>query len=98
LQEKTGGNLAELLEGNAATIRARQRLRLKVRAASAEGRASALILNAAPVCLYFLVRLIAPDFYGDVQDNPIMTYLFAGIIGWMFIGNMVMRKMINFKV
>ena len=98
LQEKTGGNLAELLEGNAATIRGRQRLRLKVRAASAEGRASALILNAAPIGLFFVVKTMAPDFYGDVDDNALMQYAFYGIAGWMLIGNMVMRKMINFRV
>ncbi|NNE59161.1 MAG: type II secretion system F family protein [Hellea sp.] len=98
LQEKTGGNLAELLQGNAATIRSRQRLRLKVRAASAEGRVSALILNAAPVGLYFLVNALAPDFYGDVENTTALSYGFIGIICWMLIGNIVIRHMINFKV
>ena len=98
LQEKTGGNLAEILDNNASTIRARQRLRLKVRAASAEGRASAMILNAAPAALYILVNLLAPDFYGEVDDSPILNYVLVGVVVWMLIGNMVMRKMINFKV
>lgn len=98
LQEKTGGNLAELLEGNANTIRARQRIRLKIKAASAEGRASALILNAAPVAVYFIIRLIAPDFYGEVEDHPVMRTVMFIIIGWMAIGNLVIRRMINFKV
>ncbi len=98
LQEKTGGNLAELLEGNASTIRARQRLRLKIKASSAEGRASALILNAAPIGLYFVIQLLAPDFFGDVSDKPLLNYVFGGIIIWMLIGNLVIRKMINFKV
>ncbi len=98
LQEKTGGNLAELLESNADTIRSRQRMRLKVKAASSEGRASALILNAAPICLFFVIQLVAPDFYGDVSDRPIMTKAFWGIIGWMVIGNVIMNRMINFKI
>jgi len=98
LQEKTGGNLAELLEGNASTIRARQRLRLKIRASSAEGRASALILNAAPVGLYLIINMLAPDFFGEVSHNPYLNYIFGGIIVWMLIGNLVIRKMINFKV
>jgi len=98
LQEKTGGNLAELLESNAETIRSRQRMRLKVKAASSEGRASALILNAAPICLFFVIQLIAPDFYGDVSGRPIMTYAFWGVIGWMAIGNIIMNRMINFKI
>lgn len=98
LQEKTGGNLAELLEGNAATIRSRQRLRLKIRASSAEGRMSALILNAAPVGLFLIIRALAPDFFNDVADNPAMNYVFIGVVIWMAIGNLVIRKMINFEV
>jgi len=98
LQEKTGGNLAELLEGNASTIRSRQRLRLKIKAASAEGRASALILNAAPIGLYLIIQVLAPDFFGEVSHNPYLNYIFGGIIVWMLIGNLVIRKMINFKV
>jgi len=98
LQEKTGGNLAELLEGNAATIRSRQRMRLKIRAASSEGRMSALILNAAPIGLFLIIRLMAPDFYGNIGENNILKYSMVGVVIWMIIGNMVMRKMINFKM
>lgn len=98
LQEKTGGNLAELLEGNAATIRGRQRLRLKIRASSAEGRTSALILNAAPIGLFLIIRLMSPEFFGDVSDHPALTYVFVGVVVWMIIGNLVIRKMINFEV
>ena len=98
LQERTGGNLAELLRSNANTIRDRQRMRLKIQAASSEGRMSALILNIAPVLLYIAVQVTAPDFYGEVKGHKALTYgfWFAGI--WMLIGNLVMRKMINFKI
>ncbi len=98
LQEKTGGNLAELLASNAKTIRDRQRMRLKIKAASAEGRMSSLILNAAPLLMFIGVNKFAPNFYGDVQDNPILTYALWGVVIWMGIGNLVMRKMINFKI
>lgn len=98
LQEKTGGNLAELLASNAKTIRDRQRMRLRIKAASAEGRMSALILNAAPILMFLGVSKLAPDFYGDVEGNPILTYALWGVVAWMGIGNLVMRKMINFKI
>lgn len=98
LQEKTGGNLAELLGSNAKTIRDRQRMRLKIKAASAEGRMSALILNAAPLLMFLGVRKFAPEFYGEVEGNPILTYSLWGVFIWMVIGNLVMRKMINFKI
>lgn len=98
LQERTGGNLAELLRSNAKTIRDRQRMRLKIQAASSEGRMSALILNIAPVLLYVAVQLTAPDFYGEVKGHKALTYGFWGAAIWMVIGNLVMRKMINFRI
>ena len=98
LQERTGGNLVQLLRANSGTIRARQKMRLKIRAASAEGRASALILNCAPIIVFLLVNFLSPDFYGSVSDNPIVPKTFIGVTIWMIIGNIFMRKMINFKI
>jgi len=98
LQERTGGNLAELLRSNAKTIRERQKMRLKIKAASAEGRMSAMILNLAPLFMFMLIQWMSPEFYGEVEDNPIMKYAFWGIIIWMSLGNLVMRRMINFKI
>lgn len=98
LQERTGGNLAELLRKNAETIRDRQKMRMKIKAASAEGRMSAMILNLAPIGLFLLIRSFAPDFYGDIVDRPIVKQAFIGVVIWMVIGNLVMRKMINFKI
>jgi len=98
LQERTGGNLADLLRSNAKTIRDRQKMRMKIKAASAEGRMSALILNLAPLILFLGIQALSPEFYGDVRDNPAVKYMFWGIFIWMGCGNLVMRKMINFKI
>jgi len=98
LQERTGGNLAELLRANAKTIRDRQTMRLKIKAASAEGRMSALILNLAPIGVWMGVNTMAPDFYGEVEGHPWVTYGFWGVAAWMVIGNLVMRRMINFRI
>ena len=98
LQERTGGNLAELLRANAKTIRDRQKMRLRIKACSAEGRMSAYILNVAPIALFLLIRLTSPDFYGDVSDSPLIKPAFIGVAIWMLIGNLVMRKMINFRI
>ena len=97
LQERTGGNLAELLASISKTIRDRQRMRLKIKAASAEGRMSAMILNAAPLLLFLGINKMAPDFYGEVDGNPLMIYALWGVVIWMGIGNLIMHKMIKFK-
>ena len=98
LQERTGGNLCDLLKANTTTIRERQTMRLKVKAASSEGRMSALILTAAPFLVMLAIHLTRPEFYGNVMHDPLIKYGFAGLFFWMFIGNLVMRKMINFKM
>ena len=98
LQEKTGGNLTELLKANTNTIRERQTMRLKVRAASSEGRTSAMILTSAPFLVMGAIHLMRPEFYGNVIHEPMIQYSFGGLLVWMIIGNIVMNKMINFKM
>ncbi len=98
LQERTGGNLAELLSVIADTVRERQKMRLKINAASSEGRASAMILTSAPFIVAIVLQVMSPDFYGDVIHERAIHIGLAGLFGWMVLGNLVMRKMINFKV
>ncbi|MEO0816714.1 MAG: type II secretion system F family protein [Pseudomonadota bacterium] len=97
LQERTGGNLCDLLKTNASTVRERQTLRLKVKAASAEGRASALILTAAPFVVMSAVHLLRPEFYGLVAGEKLFKYCMVGFGVWMLIGNVIMNRMINFR-
>lgn len=98
LQAQTGGNLAELLKLNGSAIRDRQMLRMKVKAASAEGRMSALILTAAPFIVGGAVHLMNEDFYGSVIHRPVVQYWLLGFGVWMLIGNLIMRKMIAFRI
>ena len=98
LQARTGGNLAELLANNSAMVRERQKMRLKIKAASSEGRMSALILNIVPILLFAAVNFLSPNFYGAVWDNPLIKKGLWGAAIWMIIGNLIIRKMINFRI
>jgi len=98
LQERTGGNLTGLLKLNANTVRDRHKMRLKIQAASSEGRASAMILTAAPFVAMGAILLLSPKFYGDVIDDPIVKYGLAAIGFWIFLGNMIMRRMIDMRI
>ena len=73
-------------------------MRLKIKAASSEGRMSALILNVVPILLFLAVNILSPEFYGDVSDNPIIKKGLMAAAIWMVLGNMVIRKMINFRI
>jgi tight adherence protein B len=98
LQERTGGNLTGLLKLNANTVRDRHKMRLKIKAASSEGRASAMILTAAPFVAVGAIMLMSPKFYGDVIDEPAIRYGLAIIGFWIFLGNMIMRRMIDMRL
>jgi tight adherence protein B len=98
LQERAGGNLTGLLKLNAATVRDRHKMRLKIKAASAEGRASALILTSAPFVAFGLINLTNPHFYGDVSHEPIVRYGLMGLLVWLVLGNLVMRRMIDMRL
>jgi tight adherence protein B len=98
LQERAGGNLTGLLKLNANTVRERHRMRLKIKAATAEGRMSAVILTAAPFVAGGALTLISPKFYGEVIHE---SFIQTGLIGmgvWVFIGNLVMRRMVDMRI
>jgi tight adherence protein B len=98
LQDRSGGNLVGLLRMNAHTVRERRKLRLKIAAATSEGRISAIILTAAPFVVLGILQLIQPHFYGDVIHEKAIHYGLGFLGFWMFLGNLVMRQMINMRI
>ena len=98
IQGSTGGNLGEILQNLSGVIRQRFKMRRKIRALAAEGRASAMILSALPIGMFFIILWLVPDFYGSVWDVPLTKELVGGASVWMIIGNMVMFRMVNFKI
>jgi tight adherence protein B len=97
IQNTSGGNLREILDGLATVIRERGKLRRKVRAISTEGRMSAYILTAVPALLMVGIMVLMPRFYQEVWDEPMTWYLLGGSITWLMIGNAMMFKMSNFR-
>lgn len=98
IQASSGGNLSEILQNLSNVLRQRIKLRRKIRALSAEGRISALILSAVPIALFMIINLIAPQFYSQNWNHPWMLPGLGGAAVWMTIGNLWMRKMINFRI
>jgi tight adherence protein B len=98
ITRKSGGNLAEILSSLAGVIRDRLRMRLKVRALSAEGRFSAYALGLLPVFLFFTLQLVAPTYYGDVWQHKMIVPIFVLAGLWMLIGIIVMWKMVSFEI
>jgi len=98
IQGSTGGNLSEILENLSAVIRQRFKMRRKIRALAAEGRASALILSSLPIAMFFIINITSPDFYSSVWHESI-TKVILGVAGcWMGIGNFIMYRLVNFRI
>jgi tight adherence protein B len=79
-------------------VRERLKLRLKIKAMSAEGRFSALILSVLPFALFAILWIVAPSFYGEIWDLPMVKASLAAAVGWLIIGNVVMYRMVKFKI
>jgi tight adherence protein B len=98
IQGSTGGNLGEILENLSAVIRQRFKMRRKIRALAAEGRASAMILSSLPIAMFAIVNFITPSFYASVWDYDLTKIALAVGSAWMGCGNVIMFRMVNFRV
>jgi tight adherence protein B len=97
IQQQAGGNLSEALGNLSQVLRDRFRLQMKVKALSAEAKASAMVLASLPPVVTFLLYLSAPDYISTLFTTRVGNFalLFCGL--WMLMGVLVMRRMINFK-
>ena len=98
IQSTTGGNLREILESLSAVIRDRQKMKRKVHAISAEGRMSAIFLSALPIILFIVLLLLMPDYYMGIWHMTATWIAFGGLGFWLVMGNVLIFKMVSFKV
>jgi tight adherence protein B len=96
IQQKAGGNLAETLGNLSRVLRDRKKMKGKIQAMSQEAKASAAIIGALPVAVMTLVWITSPQYINLLFTEPLGHIMLAGSACWMFMGVMVMKKMINF--
>lgn len=98
IQHGTGGNLARVLGVLAKVIRDRAIMRRKIKAITAEGRASAWVLSALPVLVFVIVNVMTPSFYGAVRDDPMFMPAMYIIIFLVVANFLALRKLATFKL
>jgi tight adherence protein B len=96
IQQKAGGNLAEALGNLSRVLRDRKKMKAKIQAMSQEAKASAGIIGSLPLAVMALVYLSSPQYITLLWTEPLGRMMLAASAVWMFIGVMVMKKMINF--
>jgi tight adherence protein B len=98
LQRQVGGNLAEVLGTVSQTIRDRYTLKRQIRALSAEGRLSSLILTLLPLVLFVALLAFNPVFLAPLYTTSTGLLLLGGAAVLMCIGILWMRKLTEIKV
>ena len=98
VQKETGGNLAEILESLASVIRDRAVMYMKVRALSAEGRLTGIMLTVLPVFTLVGMFLVNPEFYLETARDPIFIVGFAALLLLFFGGVYWIRRLTDLKV
>jgi tight adherence protein B len=97
IQQKSGGNLSEALGNLAGILRDRKRLQGKIKAMSAEAKASAMIIGSLPPAVMGMVYMASPDYIMTLFNDRMGNLMLAGSVIWMSTGVFVMQKMISFK-
>lgn len=98
IQSETGSSLSEVLSNLSSVIRARFRLKRKVKALSSEAKASASIIAALPILVSCGLYLVNEKYISILFDTAKGNFFLGGAIFWMCCGILIMRQMINFKV
>jgi tight adherence protein B len=98
LQQETGGNLGEILSKLAHIIRERFRLKGQVKAASAHGRITALVLTLMPVGVTIFMLMLNREYLKGMIATDIGRYMIYGSAAGQVIGWFVIQKIVNIKV
>jgi len=98
IQRQTGGDLAEILDRIGHVIRERFKILGQVKALTAEGRLSGVVLIALPIGLFFMMMYMKPDYIELLWKEPMGIKMSVAAIVLMLIGSFAIKKIVDIKV
>lgn len=98
IQREVGGNLAEVLQTVADTMRARNRLKGEIRALTAEGRISALVLGALPVILFAFLWTTNRDYLEPLLTTTFGQFAIGAGVLLMIAGTFWLKKIVDIEI
>ena len=98
IQQTSGGNLAEILDGLAKVIRARFKLFRRVKAITAEAKWSGVFLSGFPIVALVGINVLQPGYYDDVKETAYFVPACLVVAGFLVTNILVMRSLVNIKV
>ncbi len=98
IQQDTGGNLGETLENLSKMLRRRRAMKMKVKAVTAEARASAWILGCMPFVMFGIIMMINRDYAMVLVTDPRgITMILVGLT-MTTIGIAIMARLAKFQI
>lgn len=98
IQQVSGGNLAEILDGLAKVIRARFKLFRRVNAITAEAKWSGMFLSGFPLLALVGISVLQPDYYDGVKETSVFIPACLVVAGFLTANIFVMKSLVNIKV
>ena len=98
IQRETGGNLAEILEKVAYTIRERFRILGDLKTLTTSSHMSAWLLCALPIGVALAVTVMNPEYMSVLWKDPRGHYLIAAALFMQITGMLIVRKILNIKI
>jgi tight adherence protein B len=98
IQRETGGNLAEILEKVAYTIRERFRIMGDLKTLTTSSRLSAWLLCALPIFVTLVITVMNPEYMSILWKDPRGHYLIAVALFMQVTGMLIVRKILDIKI
>jgi len=93
IQRSVGGDLPAILITLADTMRQREEMRAEILAATAQSRATALIITLLPIVAAVLLYFLVQDYFRPMLVNPIGWFMLGLAAFLLFIGNLIIRRL-----
>jgi len=98
IQMQVGGNLADIMDTIAETIRERVKLQREISALTAEGRLSGIVCFLMPVFLAIVMTVLNPEYMNPLYHTSIGLTMLAGAFILQVIGGLIIKKMLSVDV
>ena len=98
VQREVGGNLAEILDNLAGSIRSRFSVRRQLRVITAQGRLSGYILSVLPIAVGLGIFLISPEYMAPLVDTTVGHFLIVAAVVAQILGYLWIRRIVNIEI
>lgn len=98
INNDVGGNLSEILDNLAKTIRERLKIRRQVRVYTAQGRMTGYVLGALPVVTFLIFNVLNPKYESVLYKETKGLYVLAFAVVLQVVGLFVIRKIIRIRI